>query len=174
MSATREVAIAKVDSASKMGRAGRQPNVRDQEGCSSSSMTKEEILGHGRGLQEEGWSQKVWRRVWSEPRESAKDTMGREKGSPTKASSLARNRSRTNGHCPLWPVQVGTWGGKRRERPEASNQSSRVAAHEEVVAYGINHEGLWVLKSPNTVVGTSSLRSQDSRLARPCSESGTS
>jgi hypothetical protein len=96
-------------------------------------MRKELVrIAGGGGTSQEG-DQKDASKAWSEPSESSKETWVREKSPVAMAMSLARKRSRTDGCWASCPIQVATWGGERRERPEQSNQSSKVAAQEEVV-----------------------------------------
>jgi hypothetical protein len=122
------------DTESKMGGEGSHLKALDHDGWSSSSIAKDGVRGGGKGGRDQGGDQVRASRAWSDPRESVKETVGQEKGSIAKVISFARMRSSTDRWRSSRPFQVGTWGGESRVSPEVSNQSSKVAAKEEVVA----------------------------------------
>jgi hypothetical protein len=134
MSAMREEAARGTSAADKMGQAGWRANSRFQEGWRSSATANEGGRSSTTGARPPGNVHKNETRAWSEPSDSAKETEGWDRRPEESAKALERTRSRTESRCPDDPRQVGTHGHVARVRPADSNQSSRVAAQEEVVA----------------------------------------
>jgi hypothetical protein len=117
-----------------MGGEGQRPNASAQEGCILSLILKDGVRRRAGGGRDQGGDHDQETSAWSEPRELGNKMHRVDREDRARATSLAKTKSRTEGHWSSWPCQVGTRGVDRSCSPEVSNQSSRVAAQEEVVA----------------------------------------